>query len=555
MLILRNRLRLSFHHHFTLIQKLTILTGTVVVLFMTLFAWVNINNLQKLLINHTIKDLDNLSSIIIKMTRCQMLVDNRPLVYQMMREVASRPGIQRIRLVNSFGTVVYTAGAGSVDKPLSRREIGCNLCHSPENPIARSMLDERIHFYSLPDGHQMMGMVKSISNEPSCSTTACHAHTKEDKILGVVDIVVSLDTLKSDLTSYRNRIILLTILLIILLGASLTFFTLYLVNRPVNELLRHTSRLAQGHLDCELVPTSNDELGELMKAFQLMTSNLRQARNDLEEWGRTLEQKVEERTDQLQRIQKQLVHSEKLASLGELVAGIAHEINNPLSGILIYSELLSNDNRLNPELHKDMEIISSETQRCAGIVKGLLEFARDYNPLMNRLDINQVLQDSLRLVQCQSAFQNVVIRRQFDTELPVIMADQNQLKQVFINIFINAGQAMQDLRQGELFIVTRRAMSGRDGVVVEITDSGCGVPDEQLGRLFDPFFSTKGAGGTGLGLSVSYGIIQAHGGTIAVESTLGIGTTFIIWLPPESTESISRPQDITAPIFFGTTMR
>lgn len=524
-------LRRLLPRRFSLIQKLTILTGTVVVLFMTLFAWVNINNLQKLLVNNTIRDLDNLASTIIRMTRHQMLVDNRTTVYQMINEVANRPGVERIRMINRDGVIVHSTVTDEIGQLLDQKAAQCSLCHKPGQPLIRPPLLERSRFFTLSNGKQVMGLAKAVQNEQSCSTAACHAHTSSTKVLGVVDIIVSLDVLKADLASYRNRIILLTVLLIILLGASLTFFTLHLVNRPVNELLRHTARLAQGQLDCEMTPTSNDELGELMRAFQLMTSNLRQARNDLEEWGRTLEEKVRDRSEQLQRMQMQLVHTEKLASLGELVAGIAHEINNPLSGILIFSSLAAKDKRLDPALKGDLETISSEAQRCAGIVKGLLEFARDYQPKMTVCEINQVVLDSLRLVECQSVFQNVAILRQLDNDLPQIMADQNQLKQVFINIFINAGQAMQDLKRGELKIITTRAVEPEGGVLIRISDSGCGVPEEQLGKLFDPFFTTKGTGGTGLGLSVSYGIIQAHGGTITAESILGVGTTFRISLP------------------------
>lgn len=524
-------LRSLLPRRFSLIQKLTVLTGTVVVLFMTLFAWVNINNLQKLLVNNTVRDLDNLAATIIRMTHDQMQLDNRGLVYRMIDEVANRPGIERIRLINRNGTIVHSTVADEIGSMLDTKAVHCDLCHKPGKTLFRPPLEERSRFFKLPDGRQVMGLAKAIPNEPSCSTASCHIHTGSGKVLGVVDIIVSLDVLKADLASYRNRIILLTILLIILLGASLTFFTLHLVNRPVNELLRHTTMLAQGKLDCEMIPSSNDELGELMRSFQLMTNNLRQARNDLEEWGRTLEEKVKERSEQLQRMQMQLVHTEKLASLGELVAGIAHEINNPLSGILIFSSLAAKDKRLDPALKGDLETISSEAQRCAGIVKGLLEFARDYQPKRTVCNINQVLLDSLRLVECQSVFQNVAIMRQLGSDLPEIMADQNQLKQVFINIFINAGQAMQDQKRGELQIITRAHREPDDGVVITISDSGCGVPEEQLGKLFDPFFTTKGTGGTGLGLSVSYGIIQAHGGTIKAESDQGMGMTFSIWLP------------------------
>ena len=522
-------LRSLLQHRLSLIQKLTILTGTVVVLFMTLFAWINIDNLQILLVNNTTRELDNLASTIIRMTHYQMLADNRMMVYQMIDEVASHPGIERIRMINRDGIIVHSTDPKEIGQVLDKKGVH-------HNPPAKALLLQpppldHSRFFTMPDGTQVIGVTKAVPNESSCSTAACHFHRNSDKALGMVDIIVSLNVLKSDLASYRNGIILLTLLLIILLGASLTFFTLRLVNRPVNELLRHTERLAQGQLDCELTPTSNDELGELMRAFQLMTNNLRQARNDLEEWGRTLEDKVQERSDELQRMQMQLVHTEKLASLGELVAGIAHEINNPLSGILIFSSLIAKDARLDPALKVDIETISGEAQRCAGIVKGLLEFARDYKPEMIVCDINQVLIDSLRLVECQTVFQNITITRQLDSNLPEIMADQNHLKQVFINIFINAGQAMQELQQGNLLIVTTPDDDPAGGVVIRISDSGSGVPEEQLGKLFDPFFTTKGTGGTGLGLSVSYGIVQAHGGTITAESEPGKGTTFIIRLP------------------------
>jgi len=524
-------LRSLLPRRLSLIQKLTILTGTVVVLFMTLFAWINIDNLQKLLVNNTTREIENLASTIIRMTHYQMLADNRTMVYQMIDEVASHPGIERIRMINHDGIIVHSTYPDEIGQTLNPTASHCSRCHNPVKPLNSHPLLEHSHFFTMPDGTQVIEVTKAVPNEDSCFTAACHFHPNSDKSLGMVDIIASLNVLKADLTSYRNGIILLTLVLIVLLGASLTFFTLRLVNRPVNELLRHTARLAQGQLDCELTPTSNDELGELMRAFQLMTHNLRQARTDLEDWGRTLEEKVHERSEQLQRMQMKLVHTEKLASLGELVAGIAHEINNPLSGILIFSSLVAKDVRLDPALKTDIETITGEAQRCAGIVKGLLEFARDYQPQMIACDINQVLTDSLRLVECQTVFQNVTILRQFGANLPEIMADQNHLKQVFINIFINAGQAMQEMKQGELEIVTATCDDPAGGVIIRIADSGGGVPEDQLGKLFDPFFTTKGTGGTGLGLSVSYGIVQAHGGTITVESAQGKGTTFIIRLP------------------------
>lgn len=532
--LLKHLLRRFIPRNLLLIQKLTILTGTVVVLFMTIFAWIHINSLQHLLVKNETRDLDNLADSIIRVTRHQMMLDDRVLVYQIIDEMAKRPGIVRIRLANHEGVIVHSTHVDEVGKRIDQQAFKCVECHHDGSIPELKRLEERSRFYNMPNGQQVMALARSICNSSGCSTSECHTGNSRNSVLGVVDIAVSMDTLKSDLASYRNRIVFSTVLLILFLGASLTFFTLYLVNRPVTELLYLTNKVAEGDLNCKIVPTSNDELGQLMLAFQAMTNKLRQAREDLEAWGHTLEEKVEERSEQLQRMQMQLVHTEKLASLGELVAGIAHEINNPLSGILIFSDLLAKDKRLDPALSPDLETISSEAKRCAGIVKGLLEFARDYQPRTEPTDINQVLVDSLRLVEKQSTFQNVAIVRQLAPDLPHILADQNQLKQVFINILINAGQAMQDLKRGKLIINTEIAKTdGNETIRILISDSGAGIPEEQVNKLFDPFFTTKGTGGTGLGLAVSYGIIQSHGGNITVNSTVGVGTTFIISLPSE----------------------
>jgi two-component system NtrC family sensor kinase len=227
-------------------------------------------------------------------------------------------------------------------------------------------------------------------------------------------------------------------------------------------------------------------------------------------------------------MQAQLIRSEKLASQGELVAGIAHEINNPLTGILVYSSLITSDPKLDPDLKPDMETIVRETQRCASIVRGLLDFSRETPPQKKPLDMNQVIEESLNLVVHQSLFHDIVITKQYASDLPEFMADHNQIEQVFINLLLNAGQAMTG--DGELTITTG-LVAGGASVFAAIRDTGCGISEEHLGKIFDPFFTTKDQKGTGLGLSVSFGIIANHGGRIGVESVVGEGTTFTVILP------------------------
>ena len=231
----------------------------------------------------------------------------------------------------------------------------------------------------------------------------------------------------------------------------------------------------------------------------------------------------------LQDTHLQLVSSEKMASLGKLAAGIAHEINNPLGGILIYSSLMMEDLPEEDPKRGDLARIVQETGRCKEIVKSLLEFARQTEPKMEPTDINRAINDGLFFLVNQALFHNIQIIKKFDPFLPFVRGNASQLKQVFMNIIVNAAEAMHG--NGRLMITTSPAPDQKT-VFVEFTDTGEGIPEENLTRVFDPFFTTKEVGkGTGLGLATSYGIVEDHGGKISVQSKVGEGTTFRIELP------------------------
>jgi signal transduction histidine kinase len=231
----------------------------------------------------------------------------------------------------------------------------------------------------------------------------------------------------------------------------------------------------------------------------------------------------------LQETHLQLVSSEKMASLGKLAAGIAHEINNPLGGILIYSSLMMEDLTEEDSRRGDLARIVQEAGRCKEIVKSLLEFARQTEPKMEPTDVNRAINDGLFFLVNQALFHNIKIVKKLDPFLPFVRGNASQLKQVFMNIIVNAAEAMHG--SGTLTITTSPAPD-RKAVNVEFTDTGEGIPEENLTRIFDPFFTTKEVGkGTGLGLATSYGIVEDHGGKIGVRSKVGEGTTFAIELP------------------------
>lgn len=511
-----------------LISKLVLSTGILLLLCMTLFAWMNIEALRKMLLEEAISSTDKLSETIIKTTHYQMLENDRKRVYEMISEVGTQKDIKCIRLITKEGLIIFSTDSKEIGSYLDKTAEACSMCHSGDQPLLQVSSMNRSRIYNSREGKEVLGMAKAIYNEEKCFTAACHFHAKESKILGVLDVIVSLDNMHDQLTANRFKITILTIFMMGLISVILVILTHEVINLPLKKLLWQTEKIADGNLESFVDIDSKDEIGELACAFNTMTLKLRKAREELKDWGKNLEVKVEERTRELNEIQAQMVRSEKLASMGELVAGIAHEINNPLTGILLFSSIIIKDKKLDPVHKNDMETVIRETERCAKIVRGLLEFSRESVPQKTSTSLNTVMDASLALIKNQSLFQNIAITREFSPDVPEIPADPNQLEQVFINILLNGIHSMPN--GGNLSIETSMAPD-RHYVLAKITDSGCGIPAEILPKIFDPFFSTKVNSGTGLGLSVSYGIINSHGGTLEVESSVGIGTTFTVKLP------------------------
>jgi two-component system NtrC family sensor kinase len=290
------------------------------------------------------------------------------------------------------------------------------------------------------------------------------------------------------------------------------------IMRPVNSLLLATSRLANGDIEQHVqLSNSPEEIAALGEAFNYMVST------------------VKERDKQLrQQAQEEIMKSERLAMVGQLAAGVAHEINNPLGGILLFSRLLLQKAPSEGIIRDNLERIEKDANRCQSIVQGLLDFARPREPKVETLELNDVLVKTVDLFENQPLFHNIEIVKRYQPNLPVISADLAQIQQVFVNIIMNASDAMKG--KGVLTISTRSADTN-DYVEISFTDTGNGIPPDKLERVFEPFFTTKEVGhGTGLGLSISYGIVQRHGGTIKVSSRVGHGSTFVVILPKNKME-------------------
>ncbi len=349
-----------------------------------------------------------------------------------------------------------------------------------------------------------------------------------EKIIGILYVGMLekpyIDTTERVMMTFTIMAILSVVLLLVIL-----YFATTKITNPLKKMVIATQVISKGDLAHRVKVNSKDEIGYLAESFNQMTVNLQTANEKLIEWGKTLEKKVEERTIELREMQAHLIQSEKLASLGKLAAGIAHEINNPLGGILIYSNLLLEDIGEKSPFYENLKKIVKETSRCKNIVRGLLEFARPKEPETSLININEIVDSALAIMERQTLFQNIKIKKTYASDLPKIVADGAQLQQVFMNIILNAAEAMDG--DGRLTLSTSL---NEDGSYIEaqFSDTGHGIKEEDKIRLFEPFFSTKEVGkGTGLGLAISYSIIQKHNGTIEVDCQIGKGSTFTVRLP------------------------
>jgi len=347
--------------------------------------------------------------------------------------------------------------------------------------------------------------------------------------------MLSVGVLENTYTATRNQVILsffaiATAGFLLILG--ITYYMIHNITRPIGEMVTATRNIIAGRFDQEVRSNSPGELALLAESFNAMLKSLRQMKTDLEEWGRTLEEKVKQRTEELVAMQARVAQSERLASLGMLAAGVAHEVNNPLGGILALTGLTIEDMREDDPNRENLSEVIRQTERCRDIVKGLLEFSRQSKGNAEPVDLNKVLKNTLALVERQALFFNISVVWDLDPELPRVIADRSQFQQVFMNILMNAVQAMNE--RGTVTIVTRHDSAG-NSVEVAISDTGHGIPPEEVDRIFDPFFTTKETShGTGLGLSIAYGIVTNHRGTISVHSEIGKGSTFTICMPIEA---------------------
>ena len=486
---------------------------------------------------------NNIGSIVEGSLYRSMLENDKSALQYTLDIINTMKGIDEVNMYDDEDNLVYTSIPSDTNN--SHSNPNCISCHTD----IKSMFARKEKSYKIINVHSDCKMNLNdnssrhlliklpILNEKSCYLSSCHAHKATDDVLGSLVIKIPLKDLDAAVKKSSVEFFLLAIFTTMLLVFVLIFFTRKKIKNPLNALIKASIAVANGDINTRLIikPNQLDDMKMVSHAFNDMLDNLQSANNELENWSQQLEYKVQKKSEELGAAQNELMHVERLASLGKLSSSVAHEINNPLSGILIYTKLLYKQ-LSNPELDdakkssmlKHLKLIENETKRCGDIVKGLLDFSRKDQDDFEPKHLHEILRETCELMTHPIKIANIMFLSDLSAASDLIYCSPNQIKQACIAILVNASEAV--LENGEIHVKTKNP--DEDSIRIEITDNGLGISPEDLPHIFEPFFSTKqDASGIGLGLAIVHGIVQSHKGKIQVKSELGNGTTISVTFP------------------------
>lgn len=473
------------------------------------------------------------ANLVMRATHDRMLLDKELDVQRTIEHLAEDGRVVAIRLYDSDGRIVQSADSAELGTRVSReRDEPCISCHRGSPQETRDVLTK---FGDTP----ALRHLAVIPNERSCAGARCHRPVEAQAVLGLLDVELTMEPLQAAVRSTRRQTLWTAVGLIFVTAVLTTGLVRELVHKPLRKLKEGTRRLAEGDLDSRIDMEASEELARLARDINHMATDVQAARQELARWSQRLETQVVTKSDELRRAQGQVVQMERMASLGKLSATVAHELNNPLSGILMCARLVERelaDHTLpagpRDEIEKNLCLIQQECQRCGSIVQNLLLFARhsDGAP-MAPVDLNDVAERSLMLIRHHTQLSDIVLDFQPLAGDTTLIGDAGQLEQAMVALLVNAIEAMTgpDGGGGTLSV---RLSGDEEFVTIAISDTGSGIHPDVMPQIFEPFFSTKHQeSGVGLGLAVVFGIVQRHAGTIDVASEPGKGTTFTLRLP------------------------
>jgi len=451
------------------------------------------------------------------------------------------------KMSNIDGIHIYDNNDSMVTSSLTNQSVNpnCKVCHTNINEMFPRKeksyrvinLNSECEMNQKHYNSRHLLIRSPILNEKSCYTSECHVHKESEKVLGSIVIITPLEDIDAALERSSTDFFLLAALMTLILLLFLIFFTRKTIKNPLNAIIKASQAVANGNTNIRLDIKHRqlDDMKMVSYAFNNMLDNLNTATLELQNWSHQLEYKVQKKSEELSEAQNELIHIEKIASLGKLSASVAHEINNPLSGVLTYTKLiykqlskLDLDATIKGSMLKHLKVIETETKRCGDIVKGLLDFSKKDQQNFETKQLHEILKETYNLMAHQMEMANINFKTDFSARTDLIYCSENQIKQACVAIIVNASEAISE--NGEIIIKTINP--DEDNIKLEITDNGSGISPEDIPHIFEPFFSAKHKeSGIGLGLAIVFGIVQSHNGKIEVKSELGKGTTISIILP------------------------
>ncbi|MEJ2484048.1 MAG: ATP-binding protein, partial [Gemmatimonadota bacterium] len=453
----------------------------------------------------------------------EMAENNRQHIHDAVRSLGENPDVVGVRIFNKRGQIAFSSDTSEIGSQVDMSAQACFACHETELPRSIPEPADMFRIRRLAGGQRVLRLITPIRSRSGCSD-GCHVHGPDESVLGVLDVQVSMAGTDAAMARAERFSIGASLLISLLLGGAIAWIVRRAVDRPTRELIRGTEALAAGDLKTRLDIDRQDELGRLADSFNRMAENLKQANDELRNWSDTLAERVRDRTHELAAIHKQMVQVEKTSSLGKMAATVAHELNNPLSGILTCSRLVARkiERGMPPGEDRDrtlenLDLIRSESIRCGNIVRDLLTYARGGTHELGPAHLHALVEHATSLMSHHMELGAVELHSQLSLADDQIVCDGEQIVQSLLALMINAVEAMPE--GGDLTLSTCEDPDDADFVLLRVTDTGHGIPSEVMDRIFDPFFSTKNeTKGVGLGLAVVFGIVRRHGGTVSVDS-------------------------------------
>jgi two-component system NtrC family sensor kinase len=513
--------------------RLIISISLILFSILAVFTYFIIKNLDQYLTEARYQSASNISDLIKKSTRYGMLLNRREDVHQIIKTLGTEGGVNNIRIYNKQGTIIFSTDSSEIQKKVDVTAEACIACHNSNVPLNKLTINNKIRIYRNSENKRVLGLINPIQNEDDCSNSNCHAHSSKVQILGVLDVVVSLDKLDEIIARNTKETVLTAVLITVIISFFCGLFVTLLVNKPIKKLTKGIDEVGSGNLEYKINVNTKNELGQMAIRFNDMSGKLDEAYKEIKNWSETLNDKVIEKTEELKNIYSQVNQIEKLASLGKLSATVAHELNNPLEGILTYSKLIAKKLKASQieaehtKLIDYLELISSESARCGKIVKDLLLFSHGEKDEVAREDLVKIIEKGATVIKHHLEIHGVTLEKEFPEQPVEIFCNAQKIQQAVMSLLINAIEAMPNGGK-----ITIRVTNEKKQAVIRVIDEGTGITEKDMPHIFEPFYSTKEAAtGTGLGLAVVYGIVANHNGHIEVEKTSIKGTTFKVSLP------------------------